>query len=88
MQLKVRRKMLWKLFGCGEVRRIFNVPTAAVMQILSRVAHTGPPWLELTHCRYGGQPSLGLPTEAHTYVGKRERRLVGASGFEPLTPAV
>jgi hypothetical protein len=23
-----------------------------------------------------GQPSRGLPTEAHAYVGKRERRLV------------
>jgi hypothetical protein len=26
--------------------------------------------------RYGGQPSLGLPTVAHALVGKRERRLV------------
>ena len=31
-------------------------------------------------CRYGGQPSRGLPTVAHALVGKRERRLVDQTG--------
>src|SRR5688500_11348657 len=35
--------------------------------------------------RYGGQPSRGLPTEAHARVGKRERRLERETGFEPAT---
>ena len=35
---------------------------------------------------FGAQPSHGLPTVAHALVGKRERRLVGLSRFELLTP--
>jgi hypothetical protein len=32
---------------------------------------------------YGGQRSRGLPTVAHGFVGKRERRLVEAPGVAP-----
>src|SRR5688572_32189176 len=35
--------------------------------------------------RFGGQPSRGLPTVAHAFVGKRERRLERETGFEPAT---
>jgi integrase len=31
------------------------------------------------------QPSRGLPTVAHAYVGKRERRLTRPAGLEPAT---
>ena len=37
---------------------------------------------------YGGQPSRGLPTVAHAYVGKRERRLVDGRRLELPTSAL